>query len=71
MSLYRVYRGAAHTIRNLKSSGTKRIPAVYHNGSSYDYHFIIKELAEYFFQNIICLGDNVEKHIIFTVQIEK
>ena len=40
------YRGAAHSICNLKYSVTKTIPIVFHNGSNYDYHFIIKELAE-------------------------
>ena len=28
----------------------KKIPIVFHNGSNYDYHFIIKELAEEFKQ---------------------
>ena len=37
------YRGAAHTIHY---SVTKKIPIAFHNGSNYDYHFIIKELAE-------------------------
>ena len=42
------YRGTVHTISNLKYSVSKRIPIAFHNGSSYDYHFIIKELAEEF-----------------------
>ena len=41
------YRGAAHSIWNLKYSVPK-IPIVFHNGSNYDYYFIIKELAEKF-----------------------
>ena len=40
----REYRGAAHSISNLKYSKTRRIPIVFRNGSNYDYHFIIKEL---------------------------
>ena len=40
------YRGAAHSICNLKYSLPKKIPLVFHNGSNYDYHFIIKKLAE-------------------------
>ena len=40
------YRGAAHDICNLRYKITKEIPVVFHNGSKYDYHFIIKELAE-------------------------
>ena len=42
------YRGAAHSICNLKYSVPKKIPILFHNGSNYDYHFIIKELTEEF-----------------------
>ena len=40
------YRGAAHSICNLKYSVPKKIPIAFHNGSNYDYQFIIKELAK-------------------------
>ena len=49
----------------------KKIPTVLHNGSNYDYHFIIKELAEQFKKQFTCLGENIEKYITFTVPIEK
>ena len=39
------YRGAAHSICSLKFKVPNEIPVVFHNGSNYDYHFIIKELA--------------------------
>ena len=39
------YGGAAHSICNLKFNMPNKIPAVFQNGSIYDYHFIIKELA--------------------------
>ena len=65
------YRGAAHRICNLKYSVPKIIAIVFHNGSNYDYHFIIKELAEEFEKQFICLGENTEKYITFTVPIEK
>ena len=42
------YRGAAHNKCNLKYSVPKEISIVFHNGSKYDYRFIIKELAEEF-----------------------
>ena len=42
------YRGASHSIYNLKYSMPKKFPMVFHNGSNYDYHFIIKESAEEF-----------------------
>ena len=37
-----IYRGAAHSICNLKYSVPKKVPTVLHKGSDYDYHFIIK-----------------------------
>ena len=42
------YRRAAHDICNLRYKIQKKIPVVFHNGSTYDYHFIIKGLAEEF-----------------------
>ena len=35
-------RGATHSICNLRYKTPKEIPVVFHNGSTYDYHFIIK-----------------------------
>ena len=49
----------------------KKIPLVFHNGSNYDYHFIIKELAEEFKKQFTCLGENNEKYISSTVPIKK
>ena len=49
----------------------KKIPIVFHNGSNYDCHVIIKELAEQFKKQFTCLGENTEKYIVFTVLIEK
>ena len=61
------YRGAEHSICNIKYN----FPLVFHNGSNYDYHFIIKELAEEFQKQFNCLGENTEKYITFTVPIKK
>ena len=36
------YKGAAHSICNLRYSVPKRVPIFFYNGSNYDYHFIIK-----------------------------
>ena len=44
---------------------------MFHNGSTYDYHSIIKELAEKFEGEVQCLGENIEKHITFSVPIKK
>ena len=54
------YRGAASNICNLRYKTPKEIPVVFHNGSTYDYHFIIKELAEEFEGQFECLGENTE-----------
>ena len=40
------YREAAHDISNLRYKTPKEIPIVFQNGSTFDYHFIIKELAK-------------------------
>ena len=65
------YRGTAHDICNLRYKISKEIPVVFHNGSTYDYHFIIKELAEEFEREFECLGENTEKYITFSVPIKK
>ena len=49
----------------------REIPVVFHNGSSYDYYFIIKGLAEDFEGDFECLGENKEKYITFSVLIKK
>ena len=56
---------------NLKYCVSKEISIVFHNGFTYDYHFIIKELAEEFEGQFICLGKNTVKYIIFSVTIGK
>ena len=65
------YRGAAHDIYNLRYKIPKEIPVVFHNGSTYDYHFIIKNLAEEFEGKFEYLGENAEKYITFSVPIKK
>ena len=40
------YRGAAHVICNLRYKTPTEIPVVFHNGSTYNYHFIMKVLAK-------------------------
>ena len=65
------YRGAAHNICNLRYKIPKEIPIVFHNGSTYDYHFIIKELVKEFEGNFQCLGENTEKYVTFSAPLEK
>ena len=56
------YRGVAHSICNLKYSVPKKNPIAFHNGSNYDYHFTIKDLAEEFEKQFTCLGQNTDKN---------
>ena len=65
------FRGAAHNICNLRYNVPKEIPVLSHNGSTYDYHFIIKQLAEDFKGQSECLRENTEKYITFSVPIKK
>ena len=65
------YRGAAHNICNLRYKIPKEIPVVFHNGSTHDYHFIIKELVEKFEGQFESLEKNTEKYITFSVPIKK
>ena len=58
------YRGAAHNACNLQYKVLKSIPVVFHNGSSYDFHLIIKSPFS-------CLGENTEKYITFSISIFK
>ena len=65
------YRGAAHDICNLRYKIPKEIPVVFHNGSTYDYRFIIKELVKEFEGNFECLDENTEKYITFSAPLKK
>ena len=42
----RNFRGAAHSICNLRYKTPKEISVIFNNGSTYDYHFIIKQFAK-------------------------
>ena len=57
------YRGAVHSICNLKYS----IPKLW----NYDYHFIIKKVAEELEGQFTCLGESIDKCITFPVRTEK
>ena len=64
------FRGAAHSICNLRYKTPKEIPVVFHNGSTYVYHFKIKQLAKEFDGQFECLRENAQKYITFSVPIE-
>ena len=52
-------RGAAHSICNLNYKVPKNIPIVIHN-ASYDFYFIINQLAKEFKGEPDCIGENME-----------
>ena len=64
------HRDAAHSICNLRYKTPKEIPVVFHSGSSYDYHFIVKELTKKLQGQFECLGENAEKYMTFSVTIK-
>ena len=64
-------RGAAHNICSLRCKTSKAIPVVFHNGSTYDYHFIVNQLAKEYKGQLECLGENTDKYITFSVPIKK
>ena len=65
------YTGTAHGICNFKFNVTSEIPVVFHHGSNYYYHFIIKKLYNEFEGQFECLGENTEKYKILFVPTEK
>ena len=59
------YRRAPHDICNLRYKIPKKIHVVFPNGSTFDYHFIIKGLPKEFDAQLECLGENTEKYSTF------
>ena len=67
------YQDYCHKICRSRCRSLKEIAIMFHNGSTYDYHFIINELAISFkeYGNFECLGENSEKYITFSVPFKK
>ena len=65
------YRETAHNGCNLRYKTSKEIAVVFHNGSTYDYHVIIQELAEHVGEQFEFLRENTEECITFSVPIKK
>ena len=62
------YRGTVDSICDLKFNVPNEIPVVFRNGSKYNCHFIIKELANDFQGQFECIGENSEKYKTFLFQ---
>ena len=54
-------KSASYSICNLKNSIPQEIGLIFHNGSNYYNHFIIKELAKDFKGEFNFLGENAKK----------
>ena len=65
------YRGALHSICNLIFNVHNKIPVVFHNGSNYDYHFIMNGSANEFKDKFKYLGEKAEQCKPFSVPIKK
>ena len=59
------YRGASCGSCNAKEGKTKIIPVFFHNGSNYDFHFLIEELMKYEdqYNKVQLLPKNSEEYI--------
>ena len=64
-----IHEGAVHALRRLKHSTRRDIPVVIHNGSKYDFHLIIKELAEEFASEIHCIPEDKEQYKSFSIPV--
>ena len=65
------YRGTEHTICNLRFDILNEILVVFHKDSNYDYHLIIKQLANESEGQFECLGENKKMQKAFSVPIKK
>ena len=64
------FLGAAHNKCNLKRKEIKEIPILIHNGSKYDVHLIVKELAKvYRDQDIQCIAQTEECYIMLNKKL--
>ena len=60
-----------HTVFNVKFHVPNEISVVFYSGSNYDYHCIVKELANDFKRQFEYLGENTEKYQTFSLPTEK
>ena len=65
------FKGVAHSRCNLRYEVPKKTPIVFHSGSTYDYHFVIKKLVKESEGGFECLEENTEKYITFSLPLKK
>lgn len=67
-----LYKGADHSICNLKYVISCEIKVIADNRSSYDFHLLIKHLTEKFNSSgFYRLGQNSEQYISFSASMDK
>ena len=64
-----IYRVATHSICNSRYTTQEDIPVVIHNGSNYDFHLIIAELAKEFRSEIHSIPEDKGKYKTFSIPI--
>ena len=64
-----IYRGAAHSTCKFKYTTKRDIHVVIHNGSNYDFHLRIKELAAESKKEIHCIPEDKQKYKSFSIPI--
>lgn len=65
------YRGAAHSLCNLKYRVPRDLPIIFHNLKGYDSHIIFNNIGEYAKKNnfeISVIPNNSEKYLSFTIK---
>jgi hypothetical protein len=62
------FRGAAHQICNLKARTSLNIKIIFHNGSNYDFKFIVRKLYK-ICQDIEAIPFTDEKFLTFSIKI--
>ena len=64
-----LYRGAAHSLCNLRYKIPSYIPVVFHNLTGYDAHLFISELAKHT-SHMGVIAKNVEDYLSFSIKVE-
>ena len=63
--LHSIFITATHDICNLRHKTPKEMPIIFCNSSTYNYHFIIKQLAKECDAQLKCFGENVKNILLF------
>ena len=64
------FKGPAHSECSFRYKVPKEIPVLFHNSSTYNYHFIIKKLVEEVEGEFECLGENTENILRFQCRLK-